>query len=48
MLRTFDLDDILPMTQTDLIELINHASGRRFSADMLVLAQRVINLRVDR
>ena len=48
MLRTFDLDDILLITQTDLLELINHASGRRFSADMLTLAQRVINLRVDK
>ena len=48
MLRTFDLDDIRLMTQTDLLELINHASGRRFSADMLKLAQRVINLRVDK
>jgi hypothetical protein len=47
MLRTFDLEDIVLMSQEKLIELINHASGRKFSAEMLVFSQRVINLRVD-
>ncbi|MFT4912690.1 MAG: hypothetical protein ACI9YM_001269 [Brevundimonas sp.] len=38
---------VVTLTISDAVNLINHASGRKFNSEMLLLCQQAINLRQD-
>jgi hypothetical protein len=43
----FEGETVVQLPLADAVRLINHASGRAFDEEMLLLCQRTVNLRQD-